>query len=316
MFVNLRYANFEDLLTIYYDGTLAHKAAETLGDFVRRKQHLQLSALLRNHQIRPVYSRREISLRAATDQLLGCCSIMEIASLMSFVPELRQTEFGIQMLPILEDTHVRRYCEEFYPIKLPQLFRHRLAGTNRVGEEADSAGSVGSIMAFLELDRRFMANLDDSYLLLMLDSFSIKSYRFADVVTAIGKPDEFISALLLAPQKRDVLSQTLNEFSLFMRFCFDLLQLLTLTKSLLLQSAIWNYYSYWFDIIGDELNEKLGEALSQFLQWKPARNDIKAAQEVQTYVAGAFAALETLTSRRFAEPVDNVLKNVSRSQSI
>jgi hypothetical protein len=101
-----------------------------------------------------------------------------------------------------------------------------------------------------------------------------------------------------------------------MQFCFDLQRLLTLAEPQpLLQSAMWNHYSYWFDIIGEELSEQLGDALSQFLAWKPEGNDMDAAEAVQTYVAEARSVLETLTSRRFAEPVDMLLKDVSRGRT-
>jgi hypothetical protein len=314
--VNLQQANFEDLLATYYLGTAAHEAAQHLGRLARTEQHLELATLLRDYRERGIHSRTEIELRAATDRLMTCCSVMEIASLTGFVPELRQTDFAMAMLPILENKHVRRYYEDFYPTKLPQLFRHRLSGTNRVIEKSDRSDTYSRVMAFLDLDRRFMEQLDDGYLLRMLDSFRIEGYWFSDVVAVVRKPEEFISRLLLAPEERDALSRALNEFSLFMQFCFDLQRLLTLTQPQpLLQSAIWNHYSYWFDIIGMELNEQLGDALSQFLAWKPEGDDIDASNAVQTYVAEARAALETLTSRRFANPVDTLLNKLLKTQT-
>ncbi len=306
--MNIQKANFEDLLARYFHGTAAHVAAEHLSDLIQRNEHLQLATLLRDYRERAITEQEEIELRAATDRLMNCCSVMEIASLTCFVPELHQTDFGIAMRPIIEDEHVRQYYEEFYPTKLPQLFRCRLAGTNRVIEK----GSYRNFMEFLDLDHGFMNKLDDGILLLMLDSFWIQGYGFRDVVELIGKPEEFINHLLLAPKNRDVRSRALNEFSMFMQFCFDLHQLLAKTESQpLLQSAMWNYYSYWFDIIGDKLNEQLGEALSQFLKWKPLGDDTDAVKAVQTYVREARTVLEDLTSRRFSEPVDTLLKKVS-----
>lgn len=212
--MNLQQANFEDLLATYYLGTAAHEAAQQLGNLIRAEQHLRLATLLRDYRERAIYLDEEIKLRAATDRLMSCCSVMEIASLTGFVPELRQTDFGMAMLPILENKHVRRYYEEFYPTKLPQLFRYRLAGTHRTIEKADRPDSDGRVMAFLDLDRRFMEKLDDGYLLRMLDSFRIQGYRFSDVVAVVSKPEEFINRLLLAPEERDALSRALNEFSL------------------------------------------------------------------------------------------------------
>lgn len=310
--MNLQLANFEDLLATYYYGTEASEAAEHLGELIRGERHLQLATLLRDYRDRAITLKREIELRATTDRLMNCYSIMEIASLTGFVPELQQTDFGLAMRPILENKYVRLYYEEFYPTKLPQLFRCRLAGTNRVIENIDRTISNGSVLAFLDLDHRFMEKLDDSYFLRMLDSFAIQGYRFSDLVELINEPEEFIKHLLLAPKELDLLSLALNEFSLFMQFCFDLHQLLAQTESQpLLQSAMWNHYSYWFDIIGDKLRTQLGDALSRFLEWKPEGGAEDAAKAVQTYVLEARNVLEALTSRRYAEPVDALLKKVS-----
>jgi hypothetical protein len=312
MFVNLLWANFEDLLSTYYYRTAAHEAAEHLADLIRGEQHLQLATLLRDYRERAITSPKEIDLRAATDRLMNCCSVMEIASLTGFVPDLRQTTFASETRSILENNHVRRYYEEFYPTKLPQLFRCRLTGTNRSREILDHASSTGSVMAFLDLDRRFMEKLDDGYLLRMLDSFRIQGYWFSDVVEIIGKPEKFINHLLLAPKERDARSQALTEFSLFMQFCFDLRELLSkLESQRLIQSAMWNHYSYWFDIMGDNLRDQLGDALSRFLEWKPMGGDKDAAKAIQTYVHDARAVLEDLTSPKFAGAVDDLLQSLA-----
>lgn len=310
--MNLQLANFENLLATYYYGTAAHKAAEQINALIRSEQNLQLATLLRDYRIRAIYSKNEIELRAGTDRLMNCFSAMEIASLAGFISELQHTDFGNEMLPLLENKNVRQYYEEFYPTKLPKLFRCRLAGTNCVIEKIDHIDSSVGVMAFLFLDRSFMEKLEDGYLLRMLDSFSIQGYRFSDVVEVISKPEEFINYLLLAPEKSDALSRALNEFSLFMQFCFDLRTLLEKARlQPLLQSAMWNHYSYWFDIIGEKLNERLGDALSQFLKWKPKGDDKNATKEIQNYVYEARTVLKSLTSRKLGEPLDELIKKVS-----
>jgi hypothetical protein len=309
MYMNIQKVNLEDLLATYYHGTAAYEAAKHLGNLIRGDQQRQLATLLRDYRERAITSPKEIKLRAATDRLMTCYSIMEITSLMDFIPALQQTSFGINMRTILENKLVRRYYEEFYPEKMPQLFRRRLAGTNRVIEKIDPPDLNHTIMVFLDLDRRFMETLDDGYLLRMLDSFTIQGYRFSDVVELVSKPDKFINHLLLVPKESDVMSRTINEFSLFMQFCFDLRKLLSQTESYpLIQSAMWNHYSYWFDIIGDELSKQLGEALSRFLEWKPVGEDRDAAKAVQDYVHEAHTVLHVLMSQKFVGPVDVLLK--------
>jgi hypothetical protein len=310
--MNIKEANFEDVIKIYYHGTDAHLAAERLTSLIEQKKHLPLATLLRDYRRKAIVSPTEIKLRSAIDRLMNCCSILEITSLTGFVLEIQETNFGLFLRSILDNNHVRRYYEEFYPTKLPQLLRFRLAGANRVIEKSDGTSRNGSISAFLDLDRRFMENLEDGLLLRMLDSFTIRGYRFDDLVQIIGKPEEFIQRLLVAPEQRDIPSRALYEFSLFMQFCFDLRDLLVRANSQpLLQSAMWNHYGYWFDIIGEELNVQLGRALLEFQKWEPRAEDKDAARAVQTYVSEATIVLRTLTSRKFAEPVDMLLRKIS-----
>jgi small subunit ribosomal protein S6 len=307
--MNLQQANFEDLITTYYYGTSAYEAAGHLVGLITREQSQPLATLLRDYRKRAVNMPSEIKFREAVDDLMICCSAMELASLIGFIPIFQQTDFGSKILLILENKYVRLYYEEFYPTKLPQLLRCRLAGAHHV---INGTELYSNFMAFLALDRRFMEKLNNCYLLRMLDSFTIKEYRFSDVVNLLSTPNKFIELLLVAPDKRDVMSQTLNEFSSLMQFCFDLRKLLILTESQpLFQSAIWNHYSYWFQIIGKELSEQLGEALQQFIKWKPVINNKDTINTIYCYVTKAKAVLSELTSNNYSIPVDDLLDELN-----
>ena len=306
--MNVQQANFEDLLAAYYGGTKARTAARMLLGLIRREDHLRLANLLRDYRRRSVWSEQAIADRAAVDQLMICYSVVEIASLTGMVPDLRDTAFGKESGRILEHKQVRRYYEEFYPTRMPQLFRHRLAGNGTAQTRQPVESVSAAFMAFLELDRRFMENLEDETLLRMLDSFKIDGYWFKDVVAIIKKPKVFIEHLMCAPAKRDARSWALQEFSIFMQFCFDLHELLgRLDKQPVLQSAIWNHYSYWFEIIGDELHEQLGTALDKFLSWKPPPGKRDAGRKIQKYVLEARSVLKNLTSRKYTSPVKALL---------
>ena len=234
--------NFEDLLTSYYVNDSAHEAAEHLLDMLLNKHHQQIATILRSHENREITSAKEIRLRDALDRLLHCYSIMEIASLTEFIPNAEQTIFGATMRPILEDKYVRLYYEEYYPVKLPQLFRHRLAGTNHAIEAIPPSNHTSNFMTFLALDDSFRKNLSGGYFLKMLDSFRVDGSRFSDMVNIIGEPNKFVNYLLVAPEDRDALSWALHEFRLFMEFCLKLRELLLkVEKQSLLQSAIWNH---------------------------------------------------------------------------
>lgn len=313
--MNLQRANLEDLLAQYYWNSPAHTAAVVLGSWVRDGKDSVLATVLRDYRAAPITSYKEIELRAATDRLLTLCSVLEISSIARFVldlraPELQTSELRATLQPILENRHVRRYYEDFYPTRLPRLFRWRLAGAHDSAESLRN-GESAVMLSFLSLDHRFLDELEDRVFLRMLDSFLIDGVGFRDLVSLIGSPQDFIDHLLAAPEERDVLSEATSQFSTFMEFCFDLRKLLAQTESApLLQSAIWSHYGYWFDILGDELNEELGHALSAFLMWQSREGDERAAESIHAYVKGAIAVLKDLTWRGFAEPLDRVLEGL------
>jgi hypothetical protein len=240
---------------------------------------------------------------------MNCYSVMEIAAATGFVPDLRRTECGQQAEVILGNKQVRRYYEEFYPTRLPQLFRHRLAGRACFVENDGAVDVSGCVLAFLSLDRRFMS-LEDGVLLRMFDSFVVDGFWFSDVA-------EFTEHWLRAPDARDPRSLALREFSVFMQFCFDLQDLLKQVKSQpLLQSMFWNHYAYWFEILGERLQEEMNRALSSFLEWKPPGGQKDAAEAVRTYVQQGQAVLQDLTSRQYATTVEEALQEASMIESM
>jgi hypothetical protein len=313
MFVNVQGANLQDLIKVYYYGTDAHTAADNLLALIGRNDNLRLSVLLRDHRTRPVYSVREIELRAATDELLNCGGILEIASLTGFISDIQKSTIGERLRIIYGNKHVRRYYESYYPTKLPQLFLARLRGHHSTHEREEEADTIRLVLSFLELDRTFTIHLNNCELLRMLDSFQIDSVRFSDIVQIIEDPQTFSDYLLRSPDDQDVTSRAINQLSMLMQFCFDLNRLLAdASKHPLLRSAMWSHYGYWFEIIGDEIRDRLGFALNQFLKWKPLGNKKEAFSEVHSYVSRARLVLSDLTSRQFAMPVENLLLEIEK----
>jgi hypothetical protein len=305
--VNVQRANFQDILRFYFERETAITATKTLEQMITKREHLQLANLLRDHRRKSVYSTRERHFRACVDDLLLCYNIFEIATLTQFILGPDDSTFWRRIQVILENKHVRRYIEEFYPLNLPQLLALRLQQRYRQIQPDD--GTVANIVVqFLALDQEFMNTLNNSYLLLMLDSFTIQGYRFRDVVELIGKPETFVERILLPPSKRTIPDFVLQELGQFFQFSINLHELLrSLDGYPLIQSELWNHYSYWFERIGSKLQRKLGAALDQFLSWKPIDSDDHAALEIQEYIGRARLVIYTLTSRRYSGPVEVAL---------
>ena len=305
-------ANFEDLRERYFQASPADVAVEVLLEAIREKKHLYLSTLLRDYRERAVRDPKEIELRAAVDALLIGYSVMEMAVLSGFILPPEASPFWKEAESILSNNQMRRYYVEFYPIRLPQLLLLRLQGRH-TATEAQSPTLIGTLLQFLELDYRFMRELNDSELLRMLDSFWYGGVGFPHIVDLIASKDEFVRSMLRPPEERDLRDKVLHQFSLFMQFCFDLQALLDrVDKHPLLQSELWHHYSYWFGIIGQQMQRQLGEAVDQFLAWEAAGASKEQATEIRDYVAKANAVVKKLVSPSYREPVDRLLEQLAQ----
>jgi hypothetical protein len=311
--MNIGAANFQDLRNVYYERVHVASAAEYLRTAIARREHMQLANVLRDHHRQSVYSPRERFLRAGVDDLLLCYSVLEIAALTRFIGEPDGGAFWEEAKSILGNTQVRNYYEKFYPVSLPQLLRVRLSSAHgRVETNSESLPNL--FLEFLALDRRFMVTLNDSFLLSMLDSFTIRGHRFSDIVKLIAEPEEFIRRLLLPPGSREIPDQVLQDFSHFLQFSIDLHNLLgDLQNYPLVQSEIWSHYSYWFGIIGEKLQKRMGEALNQFLSWVPSNKNDQRTKEIQNYVANADGIIKGLTSPIYEAPVRRLLEQARLS---
>ena len=124
--MTLRETNLADLVRSYYMDSKASFVAEDLKTMVREGKHAQLAVLLRDHQDREVDDWREIEFRSAVDRLLTCYSILEIASLVDFVPSWTSSEFAKDAVLILNNEQLQRFYESYYPSWLVVLFKRRL----------------------------------------------------------------------------------------------------------------------------------------------------------------------------------------------
>jgi hypothetical protein len=115
--VNVQRANFQDILRFYFERQTTKTATEVLEEMIAGRQHLQLANLLRDHRVKSVYSKRERYLRACVDDLLLCYNIFEIGALTQFIPKPDGSEFWQRVRVILENKQIRRYFEEFYPLR-------------------------------------------------------------------------------------------------------------------------------------------------------------------------------------------------------
>lgn len=278
--------------------------------------------LLRDHQDREVDDWREIEFRSAVDRLLTCYSILEIASLVDFVPSWTSSEFAKDAVLILNNEQLQRFYESYYPSWLVVLFKRRLLrGSGTVLYADDQLQASDLFLALIELDRRFRRQLEGGALLMLLDAFHFGGVSFRSFVDLIGRPAEFMDHVMKEGGKIDInadtrpglkedqiLTQAVHQFGHFIQFSIDLRNLLDrAAKVPLLRSEFWTYYAYWFRIIGSALNANLSEALSRFLEWKEEGIEPADGARVRAYVERGRRTLEELTSSTWGAEVQREL---------
>lgn len=297
--MNIPEANYQTLLKTYFENETVASVREQLLDLIRQGDQRKLGTLLRDHRSRSVKSKREIDFRSAVDALLNGYSALEIALTAVFIPPPDQSAFWEQTALLLDHPAVQRYYGEYYSLILPQLLHRRLQNPDQRLDSQDQDFS-SPLLQFLHLDQRFNETFHDSYLLKMLDSFSIDGFRFPDVVRAISDPRDFVERVLLPPDQQGVLDIALVQFGDFLRFCFELHGLLNrLVDAPALQTRIWGHYGYWFGKMGSRLKSSLGTALDGLNEWESSGDDPQSGTEIVEFVARSRQVLDELCAESY-----------------
>ena len=172
--MNIQEINLAYLKHTYY-GPAVERTAKSLIRLQQRGESRELARLLRDHRKRGVYGQKTIERRARVDSLLSFFSILEISSIANFTSVDDLGELKGFFLSILQISELRIYFEEYYPLRLPQLFFRRLNGQNNLTEDMEDNNHL-RLIAFFELDKRFRENIENGYLLMMLDFFEVEGY--------------------------------------------------------------------------------------------------------------------------------------------
>jgi hypothetical protein len=332
MSVDLKQATYENLLSTYYYQTYAKSAAQQLDKLIQDNKRYTLDRLLRDH--RPhgqgVPEGPESEGREALDQMLKCCSVLEIASQASVIPARIDSDFADQITRILRDPSVRKYYEAFYPECNPQLFLLRLQGQEDARLKADEPQCRALFYRFIELDLRFMHGLEsgpNARFLRLLDDWSFlyagNSYDFNSIAEIIAKPEDFVSIIATPVDAEDPRSSGIHGFVAFLAFATDLDLLLSdLAEYPMLKSCIWHHYGYWLDALSKDFERRIGKAIKGFLDWRPPthvpqekysyspEDSAEPVEEIQKFVKSSTDILCRLIDPNLRKPVELALRKV------
>jgi hypothetical protein len=294
--------NFDYLTNVYINRTLAGEAAKILDLAQNGKSPVSLTVLLRDHKERSVEGADEMRLRKAFDLLLAFYSILEIASLIGYVPEPLPQEFITSTTWRLSEPSLKKYYEHYYPCLLPQLFRSRLTDVLRLKEHV--AGHDDEVWGmFSEFCSLVNWNLNDEGIQTFqwfLDEGTIEGIGIQHTIEALKEPQSYLARRMKPTSDHDPLDRSLEGLQSFVTFCLKFDDLLKRADQYpLFQSAQWHYFAYWFRRIGEQGEIQLTRALQQFVSWTNRSSDISMeqdSQDINHYVGTVRSVMSRLVS--------------------
>ena len=301
--MNIFNVNLEDLVETCFLRTNAPVGDE----YIQQARPDELERLLRFHGDEPVEDVSEIYLRESIDQLLSFYSLLEIASLISFVPEVdSKGAFWRRIHDNLSTTAVRQYYERKYPLLLPVLLRKRIE-SNLLLKVEDSERLTPRFLEFLSLDDRLRQDQDVRIFLRLVDDFTVKGVRFGDLLEVVGRQEEFLDRILRPPGKRDLLDDSISGFRHYVEFLGKLVELLDSVQfSPIFQSALWQYYCYWFVGMRSQLSDKIISAVIRFGSWEAILSDDAKENSVNSFIEGTRRIVNHLTSGEYGSALPNL----------
>lgn len=245
-------SNLDDLTSVYRDQSYAAEAGKTLHAIRTHQSQVQLSHLLRDHTKDRDGStiQEEIHQLNAFDALLEFYSIIEIASLIHYVPARLPEDFSETARWNLSEPMVKRYYEECYPALLPKLLLSRLKQEISLYEKlpADPIPVHRLFVEFLGIISHVRDDEAIKTFLWFLDDGRRGGYGIEDTFVVLGNPEQYLERILKPPTERNPLDLSLQGVQGFLAFCLEFDDLLQRSNSYpLFQSAQSHYFSYWFE---------------------------------------------------------------------
>lgn len=255
-------------------GSSADKAVEHFS----KSADLKLWHLLRHHEQEGI-TEGETWLRDAYDYLLGFYGVVEIASMIGFVPAL-PAEFVSTHLRILTHPAVRQYYEWNYPQDLPRRLRERILYRIEYAIDTNER-TVPLFYEFLEL----IACLEqdspmESFLWALDDGTREDKEGEVDIEvirSALKSPHQLFGALQTG--KKTEKQNALVGFSNFIDFCESFSALLCRVDNPQLAEAMWLYPAYWFRQFKSSIGDEMKATVRALVTWNVPKSDVALVRQ-------------------------------------
>lgn len=269
--------NLADLEQQYLRGERTATAVDLLRRSLAPREERALAWLLRHHDEGDV-TDPETRQRDSFDDLLAAYGLLEIASIVRFVPGTVRPSLRGEALAHLSHPALKRYYETNYPLLLPRLYRMRLEGAGSWDQPGDEAQLHGLFSRFLGLVNRLDADEEVGTFLWFVDSGSIGPADLQSTRRMLGNAERTMKALLTPAEDRTVVEKSVCGAESFLGFCGELDDLLTEAEAFpVFQAAMWHFHAYWFRLIRRDLADALLGILGTLGGWAAATEH---AQEV------------------------------------
>lgn len=257
----LRGVNLTDLQRRYRPtGSPVAEAAVFLKENLPNAPHLK--RVLRDHRQEAIYSAIEIRHRDSVDALLSYYSLLELASLVRFVPTPLPQRLAGEIKRTLGTDAVRAYYGEYYPLQLPQSLYLRITGRHRLAERKTTIGAT-AYLEFLSLANEFDGDENIGHLMAFMDDYVIKGYSWVDLKALLIDPKSYAEEMCIEPDEQTVLHSAMHGFRKLIEFSENFDRFLQGLEDIpLFQSGAWHYFSYWFEHLEDRIGPVLESALA------------------------------------------------------
>lgn len=249
--------NIATLSRVYREAEMSSRGFNTISE-LSPKSDEPLKKLLRHHDEGTVYEE-ELYQRFDIDSLIQYYALLEVAIIAGYIDPQLSPALKQEVIQVLNDTWVRKYYEENYPYFLPSILRYSLKlNVHYVAEQPDLSRRLFN--DFLLLNRTVENDEDVSCFLKMLDFVSFGGEDLDTLIKMLNSPEELNEALMTKT------SSPGKEMALwgFLKYSDFLVRLKTIMIAAeqvpLLQSAIWEYHSYWFRILAKEMKDFFNKA--------------------------------------------------------
>lgn len=305
-------ANFADLLASYYERTSAAAAARNIRHEGRTWRYSPLGTEFAfSFRDRPGEVKEIVS---GVDDLFRCYSVMEIASLAGFICEPDESTFWQEVSVVLESAFATTYLSDWLDLPLIRLLRSRLNGA-KIALREESDDITDSIMAFLDLDRRYrLAGGDAAFALMSAGLSRHGPQALADLVNVCEDPQAFTEQLLSPPDERDKTGRDLHALSWLFGFCFELDELVDrLSRIPLLQAAVWSRYQYWLGNKALQFRSNVFMIHGLLGSWvDTGKLSAEAGKEIENYTDRSWHVINALTSDQYALLLERIATNASK----